>query len=258
MAESVLVATLGAEPQVMTLALDALMADGARITRVVVVHTLADREPIRSSLERLHQEFVVNRFYGDRVLYIPHLLAGSAGPLVDVVTPEEIDSAFQNMYMLLRQFKHAGYSIHLCLAGGRKTMALFAMAAAQILFDAGDHVWHLVSDPALVASKELHAAHPNDVTLVPVPVARWGRIRPDDLSRARDFIENALTPAEREVTMLLIREGLSNAALAERLGKSTKTIANQLSSVYSKLEEYFELEATPDRALLLVLLGGYS
>jgi len=185
-------------------------------------------------------------------------LAGESGPLDDVATQDEIDGAFQSFYTLLRQFKYAGDQVHLCIAGGRKTMALFAMAAAQILFGAGDQVWHLVSDPGLITSRQLHAPNPDAVSLIPVPVARWGRMRPDDASRVRMFIETVLTPAEREVAVLLVREGLSNAALAQRLGKSVKTIANQLSSIYVKLGDYFGLENTPDRALLLVLLGTYS
>jgi CRISPR-associated protein Csx14 len=258
MKSAILIATLGAEPQVVTLTLDSLLARGERIASVIVVHTAPDREPVRSSLRSLHHEFVVERPYGDEILFVPHLLAGASGPLADVVTPSEIDDAFRSLYVLLRQHKQAGRSIHLSIAGGRKTMALFAMAAAQVVFGLEDHVWHLVSDPALVISKRLHTDRPGDIILVPVPVAYWGRLRPDDSSRVHDFIKHVLTPAEREVTELLIREGLSNAALAERLGKSIKTVANQLSSVYVKLGRYFDLPETPDRALLLVLLGSYS
>lgn len=258
MNDTILIATLGAEPQVVTLTLDSLLARGDRITCVTVVHTVPEHEPVRSSLRSLRHEFVVGRFYGDEILFVPHLLAGTSGPLADVVTPTDIDDAFRSFYILLRQHKQAGRCIHLSIAGGRKTMALFAMAAAQTLFGLEDRVWHLVSDPALVTSKRLHADHPEDVILVPVPVAHWGRLRPDDSSRVRDFIERVLTPAERGVTELLIREGLSNAALAERLGKSVKTVANQLSSVYVKLGHHFDLPETPDRTLLLVLLGSYS
>ena len=255
---SIFVATLGAEAQVVTLALDALLARNVKISRVVVVHTLPTTEPVQASLRRLQDEFVTQRFYGNDIMFSPHLLGGSSGPLADVVTPDEIDSAFQSCYTLLRQHKQAGHALHLCIAGGRKTMALFAMAAAQILFSPGDNVWHLVSSPVLLSSRQLHAENTDDVTLVPVPVARWGRFRPDDRSRARDFIHHVLTPAEREVTELLVREGLSNAVLAERLGKSAKTVANQLSSVYEKLADYFHLTEPVDRALLLVLLGNYS
>jgi len=50
MSEAVLIATLGTEPQVVTLALDALLSQGVDIARVVVVHTCADDDPMRSSL----------------------------------------------------------------------------------------------------------------------------------------------------------------------------------------------------------------
>ena len=258
MSETIYVATLGAAPQVVTLALDALLARGEKVGRVVVVHTAPDREPVRSSLARLRRDFVLERRYGHRILFTPHTLAGSSGPLPDVTTPDEIDDAFHSLYTLLRQHKQAGRAIHLCIAGGRKTMTLFAMAAAQILFDAQDKVWHLVSSPEFVRSQALHAAHPEQMQLLPVPVVYWRRLPHDDNSRVRDFMVNVLTPAEREVTELLVREGLSNAALAEKLGKSPKTIANQLSSVYAKLGAHFGLSDAPDRTLLLVLLGNSS
>jgi len=133
MSDHIFLATLGAEPQVVTLALDQLLKKHIAISRVVGTHTRADREPIRSSLAALHEEFVTRQHYGSRLLYHPHLLAGESGPLDDVATQHEIESAFQSFYTLLRQFKFAGDHIHLCIAGGRKTMAMFAMAAAQIL-----------------------------------------------------------------------------------------------------------------------------
>ncbi len=258
MRETILIATLGAAPQVVTLALDALLAAGAAVSRVIVVHTLPDREPIRSSLARLRREFLIARRYGEELLFVPHLLAGQSGPLLDLTTPREIDEAFQSLYTLLRQHKQAGRLIHLSIAGGRKTMALFAMAAAQILFDADDRVWHLSSRQDLMNTKALHTEDPEAAVLIPVPVAAWGHLHRDSASMAEYFLHHVLTPAEREVTELLIREGLSNMALAERLGKSPKTIANQLTSVYAKFGQYFNLSSPPDRALLLVFLGRYS
>lgn len=258
MIEIVFIATLGAEPQVVTLALDALLTAREPISRVIVVHTAASKPPVNTSLQALRSEFVDRGYYGNQLLFVPHTLATSLGPLADVTTAAEIEAAFQSFYTLLRQYKHAGCRIHLCIAGGRKTMALFAMAAAQIWFDTEDRVWHLVSAPDLVRQRNLHASSPDDVTLIPVPIAHWGRMSPDDRIRARDFIENALTLAEREVATLLVREGLSNEALAQRLGKSPKTIANQLTSVYDKLRSYFNLAEQPDRSMLLVLLGSYS
>lgn len=258
MRDTIFVATLGAEPQVVTLALDALLAEHEAISRAVVVHTAADRPPLNESLQILQAEFVERGHYSNQLLFLPHVLANAEGPLADVVTPIEIEAAFQSLYTLFRQYKHAGCHIHLSIAGGRKTMALFAMAAAQIWFDAADRVWHLVSDRRLIETRQLHAAQSTDVSLIPVPAAHWGRMTPDDRVRARHFIEHVLTPAERELITILVREGLSNSALARQLGKSPKTIANQLTSIYDKLGGYFGLREPPDRTMLLVLLGSYS
>ena len=256
MSRAAFVATLGAAPQVVTLTLDALLAQNVPVERVVVVHTLPDRPPIQDALPPLEREFLQARSYPARLVFVPHLLAGENGPLADVVTPEEIDTAFQSLYTLLRQLKYAGYQVHLSLAGGRKTLALLAMAAAQVVLSSEDSLWHLVSPPALRQSQKLHAPRPDAVTLVPIPIVRWGRQQPQNRSRAQDFIAHELTPAEREIVMLLLREGLSNSALAKRLDKSPKTVSNQLSRIYAKLQAYYNLTEPPDRVLLLVLLGN--
>ena len=52
----------------------------------------------------------------------------------------------------------------------------------------------------------------------------------DDLS-----IDSAeLTPAERDV-LRLVAQGLDNSAIASQLGKSEKTVRNQVSSIFDKL-----------------------
>ena len=51
-----------------------------------------------------------------------------------------------------------------------------------------------------------------------------------------------LTPAEADV-LDLVAEGLANRAIAERLGKSEKTVRNQLSAVLSKLGVHSRAEA---------------
>lgn len=57
-----------------------------------------------------------------------------------------------------------------------------------------------------------------------------------------------LSPAERNVAAL-VTEGLRNAEIAERLGRSRKTIESQLSSIYRKLE-------IGNRTQLVRLLAG--
>jgi pimeloyl-ACP methyl ester carboxylesterase len=52
--------------------------------------------------------------------------------------------------------------------------------------------------------------------------------------RPRAVSEAGLTPAEGAL-LDLVAEGLDNRAIAERLGKSAKTVRNQLSMIFSKL-----------------------
>ena len=50
MTDAVFIATLGAEPQVVTLTLDTLLERTIPITQVVVAHTDASREPIHGAV----------------------------------------------------------------------------------------------------------------------------------------------------------------------------------------------------------------
>src|SRR5207244_1911220 len=48
------------------------------------------------------------------------------------------------------------------------------------------------------------------------------------------FAAAGLTPSEHEVLALVAR-GMDNGAIAEALGKSEKTVRNQVSSIFDKL-----------------------
>ncbi len=114
------------------------------------------------------------------------------------------------------------------------------------------------------------------VVLVPIPVLRWSSISPvlmlaktddpfqavkvqqalrsaEETRRKRDFLENALTPAERELLERLVSEQLSNKELAARLRRSPHTVANQLTSIYEKFRSYFGV-ADADRSVLIGVL----
>ncbi|MFT3913713.1 MAG: helix-turn-helix transcriptional regulator [Anaeromyxobacteraceae bacterium] len=59
---------------------------------------------------------------------------------------------------------------------------------------------------------------------------------------------DGLTEAEREV-LGLVREGLSNADIARRRGRSVRTVANQIASIFAKC-------GVRSRAELFALSGG--
>lgn len=63
-----------------------------------------------------------------------------------------------------------------------------------------------------------------------------------------EVAEHGLTPSESEVAQAVC-QGLSNHEIAQRRQTSVRTVANQLASIYEKLEVH-------SRAELVVKLGG--
>lgn len=255
MGETVFIATLGTHPQVVTLALDILLQQGHPIQQVYILHTDPQYPPIAQALPRLIN--TLKQDYRPSLQVNSYLLTNRAGALADVSTSEEIDAAFQAVHSLLRQQKYAGNTVHLCVSGGRKTMALFAMAAAQSVLDLEDRVWHLISPMSVIQSGQMHTTSQDHIALVPVPISHWGSLQRQDPTHVETFMTQ-LTGTEREIVQLLIAKGLSNQELADQLGKSPKTVANQLTVIYGKTRDHFGLPHTPDRTELLAILGRYS
>jgi DNA-binding CsgD family transcriptional regulator len=148
-----------------------------------------------------------------------------------------------------------------------------------MLFEPDDRVWHLFSVPDLIAREALHP-EPGEASLIRVPVLRWSEVSPvltelalsddpfeavrrqeeirraDAVRQARHFVEQVLTPAEREVVALVVREGLTDAQIGARTYRSPKTVGHHLSSAYRKARETFGL-AEADRHTLTSLLATY-
>jgi CRISPR-associated protein Csx14 len=128
----------------------------------------------------------------------------------------------------------------------------------------------------------MHVQPGDRISLVPIPVLRWGTVSPaltelalredpweamqtqrsmqqaEEHRRKREFIDYMLTPAEQKLVRLVC-QGLDNAALARQLHRSEKTIANQLTSVYEKLQEWrgFREDIPVSRAVLVAEFAPY-
>jgi CRISPR-associated protein Csx14 len=273
-----LIATLGSEPQVVTITLDRLRAEGIAIDQVVVVYTAA--EVVQSAMAKVAGEF-------DGAVY-PNVMLKTApivdarGAISDFRDDADMRALLTTLYREVRDAKRAGRTVHLCVSGGRKVMGIAAMTVAQLLFDANDRVWHLMSEGWEPGSaKRMHVRPGDQVWLVPVPVLRWtdsaamlavlGELddpmdairrqetlaRGEAMRRRRGFVERELTRAERQVVALACRD-LDNAAIARQLHKSEATVANQLTSVYAKLNEFLGFPArAPDRVSLVAELAPY-
>ncbi len=275
-----LIATLGSEPQVVTACLDLLARQGERITAVHVLHTTSPEPLLQRALAELEQAFHQPPYAGTVALRLEALLDSAGQPLADVATLPAAQAAFRQLYRLMRQHKQSGARLHVGLAGGRKTLAVFAMSAAQMLFDEDDRLWHLYSGGEFLASRRLHPLPGDDAHLIPIPVILWSQLSPalvhlagrDDpfeaaeaiqhlqlaarVEAGRGFVLGSLTAAERRAVQLLVTEGLSDAEIGERLGLSPRTVEGQLRAAYRKAADHWELPGV-DRSTLITLLHLY-
>jgi CRISPR-associated Csx14 family protein len=254
----VLISTLGSEPQGVTWLLDWLLAKAYPIGEVVVIHTQAGY--IVRAAEALAAEFAT-AYPAVRLRLRP--LSDEQRAVTDIASDRDIWALLRAFYCEIRAARRAGQTVHLSLVSGRKTMAVFGMVAAQLLFSREDRIWHMISSAAWDGiEKRMHPTAEDRYEVIQVPFLRWGEQAaarlllegPEDpwetllnppayaeaemKRRKRDFWQQYLTPAEQQAARLLVREGLDNVALARRLGKSPRTVANQLSRVYRACEEW--------------------
>lgn len=275
-----LIATLGSEPQVVTTTLDLLTAQGEVFDAVWVVHTSAPGTPIQAAVQALVEAFAGEAQYAGLALRLLPLRDETGALLADVETLPAAQAAFRTLYHALRQAKSAGRRVHLSIAGGRKTMSVYGMAAAQLLFETGDRLWHLHSSGEFLRSRLLHPLPGDDVRLVPIPVLPWSPLSPammrlgalDDpfeaaeqarqahiaqsLAHAAFFLERMLSPAQRRVVRLLAICGESDLEIAQRLSLSPRTVERHLRSAYLKAQLHWQMEDV-GRAQLIALLGPY-
>ena len=274
-----MIATLGVEPQVVTIALDALLARDKRVEKVTIIYT--GNPAVLESLEILKAEFAGQQAYS-RISLRCVPVTTDQKTILDFQTEEELSGLLRTLYTEVRRVRQDKHPVHLCLSGGRKIMGLIGMSVAQLLFGPEDKAWYLITEGWRPGdSRRLHASETDRIWLVPVPVLRWGEAgtllqavtelkdpqevmiwyerltRKAEEKRKGEFIRHWLTPAESKVTQLACR-GFDNATIAARLGKQEQTVANQLHGVYEKLHEWLEYPAyNVDRNVLIAKFAPY-
>ena len=275
----ILIATLGAKPQVITTAADLLLRGGHSLQKVLVLHTEDEQGPMATALARLRDEFASHPAY-QPLQFELQPIRGPDGTLADVATEADAHAAFRAIYRAVWEAKRAEYAVHLSIVGGRKVFAVYGMASAQLLFDDDDRLWYVLVGGRFWAEERLHPGPGDEAQLVPVPVLRWGTISPmltdlsriadpfeaaerqkqqqlnEMLERARLFVMGSLSFAERPVVEILARERLSDAEIGERLSLSPRTVEQHLRSAYRKAAAHWDL-ADVNRAQLVGLLSVY-
>jgi CRISPR-associated Csx14 family protein len=248
-----LIATLGAEPQVIALATQ-LLHQQSPLAAVVVLHTTPNRSPVSHALPAIQRIFAEQNDWPP--LYTQHI------PISDILTPDEFEQFTTVLYTVIRNWLTQGSRIHLLLAGGRKSMTMLGMSVAQLLLGPEDRVWYLHSEESFRQAKQFLLTEQSQVQLIPIPLPQQSVAPPlyrrffqaatpaaahqslleEQETQVRHFVEVELTVAEREVALLVAQNVLTVKEIAIQLHKSPKTVTNQLNTIYSKLESYFGLQ----------------
>ncbi|GIW89785.1 MAG: histidine kinase [Pirellulaceae bacterium] len=201
-----LIATLGGQPQVVTFALDALLARGEQITEVYLVHLSLENPRTRQALHRLQQEFLDDHYAGRRCRLRRAPIQANGQALTDIRTAADAEATWQSIRNLIAELKNEGRRLHLCLSGGRRMMALLAMSAAALLCDHQDRIWHMhTPEETLRRVKDgavMHVTPADGVQLIPTPLAPWGAYFP----ALRTLAQTSMLAAQEQLRLFTALE----------------------------------------------------
>jgi len=261
-------ATLGQRPEAITVAFDRLN-DRYHYEKLAILHT----EPNISGIAQAYCDLqvVCGHDYPTTTARFHELVYEDGAPLIDIDDQRSAEAYHRAVLEVLYDYKQAGFTIHLMVAGGRKAMSIYAMLAASVIFEPPtDKVWTVLSPEAMLDKAGLFHIPPgkrDSVQMVELPL-RPARIAPgtqleallsQPVSRSAAFWAK-LSSAERELAEQLRQNPYaSNEELAKRLNKSPRTVENQRHNmIEGKLVGFFEFgEAMSNKRMALVdLLRG--
>lgn len=263
-------ATLGQRPEAITMALDALLPR-YRYDEAIILHTDAERSGIANAYTELMR--VLRTDYTGLVIRSEALVDAAGQSLLDISDQPGAESYYYALLEILRRYRVQYIPIHLLIAGGRKAMSIYAALAAGLLFGEHDRLWTIHTPPELMQAGLFHApaGMQDRAQMIQLPVSP-SRLLPGALAgedvqhllerlRAspRQVFLQSLTDEERRLAETLRQHPYAgNDELGSILGKSPRTIENQLRTMYGKLFTYFDLRIEDKRkrqALLDVLAG---
>jgi CRISPR-associated protein Csx14 len=255
---SVMIATLGGQPQLVTFALDALLARGEDIREVIVLYLSAEGSRVNQALSKLSAEFVNDTYAGRPCRLRPQPIRDGLERLPDIQNEDDANATWEMLRDLIISLKSERRQLHVCVSGGRRMMALVMVSVAMLNFGYRDKLWHIYTpEPFLAEARNgaiMHARPEDGVRLIQAPLAPLGQQFPAlrELSQATPASINPpldrLDETERErcatvVAQLTPRE--LEALKAFALGHSPQTVADEmrisLHTVNTYKKKIFEL-----------------
>lgn len=272
-AGSTLVATMAGGPQIVTFALDELLRGGESIGETIAVHLSPGADPLTGgALVKLAAEFKDDHYAGHPCRLHFFAIRRGVERLDDIYDEATANAAWSAIHGLVAGLKAEGRRLHVCIAGGRRILALLAMSAAMLHFDHHDRLWHMYTPTEFLERARdgavMHARPEDGVRLIQVPLMPWGAYFPglrtlaqatpaqvisaqtrwlDEAERARcQAVVERLTPRQTDVLRALAA-GQTPQEATEGLGISLKTVDTHKTAVLGECRVAWAL---PDDAWL--------
>jgi len=254
------IATLGLEPQVVTVVIDRLHEEfNIKFDEAVIIHTQPrpDRvvdappqkivtDPIKLSIDAVRAEMA--EYIRKGIVGIDHYVAlclPLGAPIYDIYSKADADAVFRAIDVEVLRQHDAGRVIHLSAAGGRKGMTMYAMAAAQFRFASPlDQLWLLGSTPEFQHTRLLHTEKSADAFIIPIPIAPPPKSFAADLVK-RGEIFRALEPRFQQILTLIVVDGLGNKEIGAQLGLSHQRIEQLTSHLRQLIEDRMDITIEP-------------
>jgi len=266
----VFLATLGQRPEAITVALDKLLLNYDYET-IGIIHTDPEKSEIQLALSRL--QLVLAHDYSGRLVEYYEVLDNDGYGLVDIETTADAQTYYRYLIQTIISYREQRIPIHLLVAGGRKSMTIYATLAATLLFGIHDHVLTVLSPMDVVEAHQFHVPDEilRDIQIVELPTQK-SRLLPSSLADKdvdflldyrvdprHDFLKS-LTPRETVIVEALqhYRDTSVETIAEDILRKKHSTVEGQLTGIYRKLESYFDidLKSKKKREKLVEVLDG--
>jgi CRISPR-associated protein Csx14 len=180
--KTILLSTVGGQPQVVTFALDLLLARNERIDEVYVLHLSPVDPRVRNSLSKIAAEFPGDTYASRQCRFRTIALHQNSAPMRDLRDGSAAEATWDQVRGLIAEWKGQGHRLHLCISGGRRLMGLLITSAAALLCDHQDNLWHLYTPEEIRRRAEegavMHMPPEAGIQLIRVPIVPWGTYFP--------------------------------------------------------------------------------
>jgi CRISPR-associated protein Csx14 len=262
------VCTLGGQPQVITFALDALLAQDIFVQEVIVLHLASPFHRLEHALACLQAEFASHVYQGRPLQFSLHPICVGEEILDDICDEADASAAWEAINQLIIELKNRRRTLHIGISGGRRILGMLTMSAAMLHFGHQDALWHMYTpDDLRQTAREgavMHVPPDSGFRLIRVPMMPWGSYFPALRQMARptaaerdvlaipraalDYAEDArktavwkkLTERQRDV-LAAFAAGLNPQQVADKLVITLKTVDSHKTIILAECRNAWNL-----------------